>query len=172
MTSLGCLKFNQIEQKILTTYKKGDVLIFKSMKTGKMRNYSLVYLENRLSVLSESHPGFIRNGYLEFQCFDSDGSHRISISMFKDSKTNNVIVFAEGFLAQYSGDFGLLSTVDTIFVDKKKYHNYYRLDGEENFGNDIVENAIKTIFWQEDIGVIKFLLKIHGGSYSHMVRGA
>ena len=159
----GCLKFNKDELKLLNTYKDEEILIFKSLQTGKERIYYLKKLENTLGGLTESHPSFIRHGIISFRCVDSEKNRNIILYIHKDSQNDEIQLFADGFLETYKGGLYFLNSIDTVYINKNKYYNYYKLINSCSFGY-LRKDDITCIYWQEDIGVIKFDL-VNGDSY-------
>lgn len=159
----GCVSLDSEERKILNTYKKGDVLIFNSLKTDSVIKFEIVNIES--SILAGSEAEFMPHidAKIEYRPFYNQRSKRKLLSIYKNREQTNIILNFENFFYDISNDIKT-QNFKTLKVGSKKFENVYVCNLDTNRFPVWNDDDVLTIFWQKDIGIIKYDFN-NGDSY-------
>jgi hypothetical protein len=155
------LEPNEQELEYYNVYNVGDTLVFKSLKTGNIKRFTITSKQNSIYNGQSSK---MRDMFVSFHDLDDPNitikgyQDPILLSIYK--RKNETIIYLDfyKFYGEYSNYFGELNTKDTISYFNKKYINYYSLYNETK-SNDLTHYDTKILYWQKKYGVIKFDLR-------------
>ena len=159
----GCVNFNSKELKILHTYKKGEVLIFKSLKTSQQKSYTITDIEDYSHGYNETNGGPARVGEIWYTTEHDGKIYNDKLLMIMKNNDRTEVLFCFEFFL--SNQMGKLNTIDSILIDSFSYKNFYTMSGIVSTNNYPVEDQdIIKIYWKENLGLIKYDLR-NGDSF-------
>lgn len=149
---------------LLNTYKIGDTLSFKSIKSGSVRKYKILDIENSSNGFSEAHFGAQQYGRIKYARINFNGVEEWEVlKMFKDKMETKIILTFGAFYSEHNGGFDNLNTSDSIVIRGKSFKDYYEI-AKHDLSTAYEDSDLVKIYWKQNLGIIKFDLK-NGDSF-------
>ncbi len=160
ITGSGCISFNNSELVFLNVYKEGEVLVFKSLKSGNEKFFRINKITNTNSGYSEAHFGPQRYGAIAYNESTLAGNdYPIILSIFKDKNGTSFVFTFELMYAEYK-ILPPLNSTDSLVINGRVYKQFFVIKRDDTIGSERYKpNDVVTVFWQKDLGIIKYTLR-------------
>lgn len=161
---VGCVSLDTKEKEILDTYKESDILIFKSLKTDSVKQFIIVNIES--VILGGSEAEFLPHiaAKIEYTPVHDPRLKLRLLSIYKNSEKTDIIITFENSYFEVDKNFDIKNMGTSVAIGSIKKSDVYIYNIDTNLKNVWNDDDVVSIYWQKDIGIIKYDLN-NGDSY-------